>query len=294
MDKKNLLISFSGGETSAYMAKWLLENKQDEYDMVCVFANTGEETEETLEFVEYCDKTFNMNLVWVEAVVHSEMGVGTTHRVVDFKTASRKGEPFEAIISKFGIPNQAFPHCTRETKLRPITSYMKNGLGWKDYYTAIGIRSDEMDRINPNYLKNKLYYPLVTDIPTSKQKINAFWRDQPHRLQLKGYQGNCKTCWKKSFNKLMTISKENPEYFDFMRRMEDKYENFIPEGRNLTEEQLPLRFFRGKKSVDDIFEMAKEPFELSKDDHTVYDWQTSIFDVEVQQSNGCDESCEVF
>ena len=33
-NKKKLLVSFSGGETSAFMAHWLWKNKQDEFDMV--------------------------------------------------------------------------------------------------------------------------------------------------------------------------------------------------------------------------------------------------------------------
>lgn len=51
---KNLLVSFSGGETSAYLAKWLLDNKSKEYNMIFVFANTGDEEERTLEFVNEC------------------------------------------------------------------------------------------------------------------------------------------------------------------------------------------------------------------------------------------------
>ena len=38
---KRLFISFSGGETSGFMAQWLLANKAHEYDEVlCLFANT--------------------------------------------------------------------------------------------------------------------------------------------------------------------------------------------------------------------------------------------------------------
>ena len=68
-NRTKLLVSFSGGETSAYMSKWLIENKSDHYEMVFVFANTGEEAEETLQFVDQCDKTWDLNMVWVEALV---------------------------------------------------------------------------------------------------------------------------------------------------------------------------------------------------------------------------------
>ena len=58
--KKKLLVSFSGGETSAFMAQWLWKHKQDEYEMLFVFANTGQEKEETLQFVDKCE-----NEIWI-------------------------------------------------------------------------------------------------------------------------------------------------------------------------------------------------------------------------------------
>ena len=200
MQKKKLIISFSGGETSAFMSQWILNNKKDEFEIVCVFANTGQENEETLDFVEKCDKEFNLNLVWVEAVINPKFGEGVRHRIVDYKTASRNGQPFEDLISKMGMPNQSAPFCTRDLKLNPIKSYLRS-IGWKKYWTAIGIRADEFDRINPNRLKERLYYPLVSDIQMTKPMINFWWNQQSFRLNLKGYQGNCKWCYKKSTNK---------------------------------------------------------------------------------------------
>lgn len=294
MKKKKLLISFSGGETSGFMAQWILNHKKDEYEIICVFANTGQENEETLEFIEKCDKAFNMNLVWVEAVINPKMGEGVRHRIVDYNSASRDGQPFEDAIKKMGIPNQSAPYCTRDLKLAPIKSYLKS-IGWKDYYTAIGIRQDEVDRINSNYKEKKIYYPLVSEMPMTKPKINFWWNQQKFRLNLKGYQGNCKWCWKKSTNKLLTICVENPEYFDFPKRMEKEYENFIPETR-LHNELIkpPFRFFRGNKSVEDLFRLSKLPFKIAKDDATIYSWQMSIFDEDLDTTNGCDESCEVY
>ena len=290
--KKKLIILFSGGETSAFMAQWILNNKKDEFEIVCVFANTGQENEETLDFVEKCDKEFNLNLVWVEAVINPKFGEGVRHRIVDYKTASRNGQPFEDLISKMGMPNQSAPFCTRDLKLNPIKSYLRS-IGWKKYWTAIGIRADEFDRINSNRLKERLYYPLVSDIQMTKPMVNFWWNQQSFRLNLKGYQGNCKWCYKKSTNKLLTICVENPEYFDFPKKMEEKYENYVPNTRKNYD--VPIRFFRGNKSVNDLFELSKAPFKKSKNDATIYSWQTSIFDDNtLDLSNGCEESCEVY
>lgn len=298
MEKKNLLVSFSGGETSAYMAHWLKLNKSHEYDMVFVFANTGQENEQTLEFVDRCDKYFNLDLVWVEAVVHHNERKGCTHRIVNFESASRNGEPFEEVIKKYMIPNKGNNHCTRELKLNPIKSYMRS-IGWKksDYFTAVGIRSDEIDRISEKRIENKLYYPLVSDVSATKPMINDFWRRMPFRLELKGYEGNCMTCWKKSARKLATIAKKNPERFDFFRRMEEKYGYFISDGkRNNKNLKPPFKFFREERSVDDFFVICEDPnFEPASDDSSVYQYQKTLFDgVELDLNSGCIDSCELY
>ena len=297
MKKKKLCVSFSGGETSAYMAQWLKRFKQDEYEMVFIFANTGQENEETLKFVQECDDYFELGVVWVEAVFDMRHGKGTRHRVVDYKTASRDGEPYYNGIKKHGMPNTQNPWCTRDLKLYAIQSYLKRELGWKknDYWTAVGIRVDEIDRVNSKYKEEKIYYPLVSDQPMSKPKINFWWKNQPFRLQLKGYEGNCMWCFKKSFNKLMTIAKEKPHYFDFPKKMEKEFENYIPKSRSHNPNiKLPIRFFRSNWSVQDIFDNSKKPFSKPKDDSEVYTWQTNLFDDDLETNNGCQESCEVF
>lgn len=63
--KENVLCSFSGGETSAYMINWLLKNRPD-LNIKFVFANTGEENEETLVFVNECAKYFGIDIIWIE------------------------------------------------------------------------------------------------------------------------------------------------------------------------------------------------------------------------------------
>jgi hypothetical protein len=290
-----LSISFSGGETSAYMTWWLLNKFKGQKEMVVIFANTGEENEQTLEFVNKCDRLLNFNTVWVEAITNPIDGKGIKAKIVNYETASRNGEPFEAMIKKHGIPNISEKHCSRELKQYAIKAYLRN-IGWrKDYKTAIGIRADEIDRISENAVKENLWYPLV-GAGITKSNINTFWKNQSFRLELKGYEGNCNVCWKKSLRKLLTIAKEHPERFDNFKLWEQKYENYVPltkqHNKNI---KLPKRFFRQNLSVDNILELSKKPFTPASDDSIIYaDFQLKLFNYDLDISNGCIESCEVF
>jgi hypothetical protein len=299
---KNLLVSFSGGETSAFMSQWL-SNHADEHgyeNVVFVFANTGVERNETLTFVKQCDTLFNLNVHWVEALVNSESGAGTTHVSVNFETATRNTDwrtnentPFEQVIRKYGIPNISTPHCTRELKERPISSFAREYFKGEKYHTAIGIRTDEVDRINPNRKAKGFIYPLIHKhmIPATKPMINFYWRSQPYRLNLKGYQGNCAACWKKADKKLYAIANEGPEFFEFMAEMERKYGGFIPKNRLYSiissgnEPPKSVSFYRKNRTALDIVAEARKWKGKVHDDSTDYNYQLDLIG---------GESCEVF
>ena len=111
----NILISFSGGRTSAFMATLINElPRYKDWNKLFLFANTGKELPETLDFVNRCDKEFNLGVIWLEAVVNEGKGEGTDYKVVTYETAARDGEPFEAVIKKYGLPSKLWRHCTRE------------------------------------------------------------------------------------------------------------------------------------------------------------------------------------
>ena len=245
---KPLLISFSGGRTSAFMTRVLVDYIKDRETPIC-FANTGKEREETLWFVNECDKRWNLNVVWLEAVIHPEKGVGTTHRIVDYKTASRNGEPFEAMIEVYGIPNHAFPHCSRELKRRPMDSYCRS-LGFTEWERAIRIRADEQHRISS---EKNMTYPLV-EWAIDKRTIYDWWANQDFQLGLMEHEGNCDFCWKKSGNKLVRLARENPDRLNWWAEMERKYSDLVVPGRSATSE--PTYFFRGRRSANDIKELA--------------------------------------
>jgi 3'-phosphoadenosine 5'-phosphosulfate sulfotransferase (PAPS reductase)/FAD synthetase len=281
---KKLVISFSGGRTSGYMTKKILDTKSSDYDIKVIFANTGFENEATLQFVHDCDTHFGFNTVWIEGVTNPEYGAGMTHKVVTFETASRLGEPFEAMIKKYGISNLEAPHCTRNLKRVPIQSYLKSiGWGVRDYDLAIGIRTDELRRVKDDKSRS-VVYPLVDWFPSDKQDVLDWWEDQKFDLQLLEHQGNCKTCWKKSFAKLMRLHDEDRSQFDFFERMEEKYPRVGAEFAKYND--APDRvFFRGRTSIKTFRLMALNHKDMMARAPTQLD---------LYSDGGCSESCELY
>ncbi len=264
-------------------------------DILIVFMNTSQENDATLDFIHKCEIEFDLPIVWLEAVVHHGERKANTHKVVDYHTACRDGSVYEEHIKKYGIPNQKFCHCTRGLKLEPFRSYLKS-IGWKKgtYHTAIGIRDDESRRRSKSAEENNIIYPLMDWEPRSKPDVNSFWESQSFRLDLAGYQGNCKWCWKKSFRKLLTLIDDDPSIFDFPARMERDHLYVGPEFRKPegTPDGYHRTFFRGNLSVKDLMQMYKERGEewmRAENDAIVY----SGAEIKLDLDDGCVESCEI-
>jgi len=257
-----------------FMAGWCKEHLSDEYEIVNVMANTGEEHADTLRFADAGDRHFGLNLVWVEAVVHPGR-TACTHRVVSYETASRKGEPFEAVVAKYGLPNQTYKHCTRELKLNPINSYAES-IGWEkgSYTTAIGLRTDELRRVSKNADTGNLIYPLIDMFPTDKEDVLTYFEAFPWDLRIEEFDGNCKTCFKKSDAKLLAVYRNTPESFDFPIRLDALYKDVG--GNNIPG---PRRMFRGFRSAPQLVA------QFQRSDFNPYRMFTD---------GGCSESCELF
>lgn len=274
--KPRLRVSFSGGRTSAFMSIWLKQNMADVYDMRFVFANTGWEHPDTLRFVHEVDTRYGLGVVWVEAVPRRELGKSSGHRVVTYETASRNGEPFEAVVAAYGLPNMTFQLCNRELKRNAMQSYAQS-IGWENrsYQTAIGIRADETRRVNPKTVEaEKLIYPLVSMIPTSKDEVLAFFEDFDWDLRIPEHQGNCIGCFKKSDKKLLTLYREDPANFDFAIKLDQLYRNVGP--NNVPG---PRRMYRGFRSAPDL---------VAEFAATDASYRPSTHD------GGCSEQCDLF
>jgi hypothetical protein len=266
-------ISFSGGRTSAYMTKMLLDNFSDQYNFIVTFANTGREHPKTLEFVHNCDIHFGFNTVWLEAVVHHGERTACTHKIVSYETACRDGAVFEEIIKKYGVPNLVFQPCNREMKLNAMRSYRKS-IGADDAITAIGIRMDESRRINAKAAQMQIAYPLVDIWPTDKQDVLDWWEDQAFDLGIEEFEGNCQGCFKKSDAKQFKQIAKDRSIFDWTDRMETLYSSVGPQDG----ERVFFRKHRSTKMLIAEYEALGGNVSLAKTDPYA--------------DGGCSESCE--
>ena len=270
MKEKLLVCTFSGGRTSAFMALLLKDlPKYKDFKKIFIFANTGKELPQTLEFINKCDKEWNLNIVWLEANVILEKGVGTGFKIVNYKTASRNGKPFEDMLKKYPLPNNIASNCTRELKQRPIDKFVKS-LKYKEVYTAMGIRFDERHRESNSAEKQNIIYPLIYDLKVDNKFIRDWWDRQSFDLDLKDYEGNCDLCFKKSLKKRLTIIKENPNISNWWLEMEKKYSS----------ETIPRFDLRTNKSIQELIDISKKPFKKAKDLHELDKEQCDLFEYE--------------
>jgi 3'-phosphoadenosine 5'-phosphosulfate sulfotransferase (PAPS reductase)/FAD synthetase len=230
-------ISFSGGRTSAYMLWRVLQAHGGSLPSDCVvcFANTGKEEEATLRFVRECGLQWNVDIHWVE---YRNDDVGFAE--VNFDTASREGEPFEAIIRKRQyLPNPVTRFCTVELKIRAMHKWLRANwqlLGWETTDIAwnqmIGIRADEMRRVSKirarghstETTKETMLMPLA-DAGVTLTTIEEFWQSQPFKLELPTYKGktmsgNCDLCFLKGASQVASLIAEKPSRAIWWAKME--------------------------------------------------------------------------
>lgn len=221
-------ISFSGGRTSAYMLWRVLQsnNGLPDNSVVC-FANTGKEEEATLRFVQRCSDEWRVPITWVEYKWAEE--TSERFKVVDFNTASRDGEPFEALIkARNFLPNPVSRFCTVEMKVRAIHRYLKS-IGWAEWTSMLGIRADEQRRLakigNQDYGKHEEKIAPLGTAGITKEMVGDFWRNQPFDLGLPNMNGvtmhgNCDLCFLKGASQVFSLIKEKPERAVWWAKME--------------------------------------------------------------------------
>ena len=221
----NVLISFSGGRTSGFMLHEILEANQGLPDTTkVVFANTGREMPQTLNFVQDCSEHWDVPITWLE---YDRVDNKVAYKVVSHNSAARNGEPFEKMLYRPYLPNAVARFCTAELKVRTIKRYLVKQ-GWKHWHSCIGIRADEARRINKKQKEDRwtFWYPLY-HANVTKKEVMQFWNGHTFDLRLHGpngvtAKGNCDGCFLKSEATLAMMWREHPDRMQWWADMETK------------------------------------------------------------------------
>lgn len=131
------LLHVSGGRTSGMLLCRMLDayDGQLPANIRAVFANTGKEHEKTLLFIREMERRWQVPIAWVEYVYRADASGGirdpkNTFRVVDYDTASRRGEPFAMLIRAHKLlPNAHKRICTADLKVETAARFARTRLG---------------------------------------------------------------------------------------------------------------------------------------------------------------------
>jgi 3'-phosphoadenosine 5'-phosphosulfate sulfotransferase (PAPS reductase)/FAD synthetase len=237
--------------------------------LIVCFANTGREDEATLRFVRECGRRWGITIVWLE-YRHAE----GEHRfeVVDFDTASRDGEPFEALIrARSFLPNPVTRFCTVELKIRTMHRYLKS-LGWWDLADGwdqfIGIRADEQRRVakirnrgaSTENSRETMCIPLA-DAGIAVGDVGEFWAAQPFNLELislngRTLAGNCDLCFLKPPAQRLSLIAERPGRVVWWARMEAETKSKEPKSSRAA------RFTKDGPSYAELARFATEQVDM--------------------------------
>ena len=226
------LISFSGGRTSGFMLWNIIQAHGGSLpeDIHVVFANTGKEAPETLDFVNDISKKWGIKINWLEMYLGNERPIYRTKEVT-YETAARNGEPFEALLDhRKYLPNPVTRFCTSELKIKVMYRFMRKIKGYKDWFNIIGLRYDEPRRVSSAMKQYNTWTNLtpMNDAKHTVEDVTAFWNKQNFDLNLtnangKTPAGNCDLCFLKGMDTTISILKERPEMADWWIKQEQKF-----------------------------------------------------------------------
>lgn len=232
------LISFSGGRTSGFMLKHIIDAHGGTLpaDVHVAFANTGREMPETLDFVQECSERWGVRIVWLEFDPKAPHKIA----VVSHNSASRNGEPLAAVFGERQmLPNPVMRFCTIDSKIKRLHAYARHSLGLAFWADVKGLRADEPERVAKQHARaasgkdGKSFGRPVMPLDTAgvtKRDVAAWWARQPFDLRLQNVNGktplgNCDLCFLKGAANIVGILRDRPELADWWIAQERRFES---------------------------------------------------------------------
>ena len=252
-------ISFSGGRTSAFMLKQIINAYGGELpkDIIVCFANTGKELPETLDFVHEVETKWGVKVNWLELEINDDRPIWS-QKLVNYETASRAGETFDELIIKTQmVPNLHRRICTIQLKIKPIERFMRS-LGYEEWYQVLGLRYDEPKRVVDSKAQQQRYINIcpMYDAKHTNEDVLEFWRKQNFDLKIptvngKAAAGNCDLCFLKGTKTTLNLMHEKPELANWWIEKETIMERSFRHNRPNYISLLDLSKEKPKDYIDD-------------------------------------------
>jgi len=241
----NVLLSLSGGRSSAAMLRLLLDQHGGALpaNFKVIFNNTGKEHDATYDFLQRIQDDWKVEIIGLElSGFVSDKEVAYKH--VTFDNAARKGEPFYVLMEhKLGFPpRRANRLCTLYMKVLPSIQYATAELGWASYTQLLGYRSDELSRLHNARMRcGKSKLPYIPEAPLIRAGINkaavlSFFAQYEFDLGIPDNCGNCTFCFLKDEVKLRRVMQQMPGEIDWWIELEKHW------GKGTDKGKYPLQY----------------------------------------------------
>ena len=276
---KRRVVSFSGGRTSAYLCKIMIEIFGRE-NVDFIYMDTGAEHQKTYDFIRNVNREFGLDLVCLRGDFNQPLGKGHQYHIVDIENIKPDLEPYRTMVNKYGTPSAASGWCTSRMKEETHDKYCDDNYGKGNYQTWIGIRADEPKRLGGVGKSDSLrYMSEVTD--AEKYDVLKFWSKMPFDLDIDEWLGNCVFCFKKSNLKLAAAQRDEPElYIKWLEMVEAAPDRNKRDGRN------SMHMYRKQKTLPEVIAVFNGS--------TGEEIKARIRGSKMIDTNSCSESCEVF
>jgi len=227
---------FSGGSTSGMMAALIAmmpDFRPERWTFV--FANTGREMPETMDFIcRVNEKFLDGKLVCLE---YMESNV---YKTVPLELCNMDGLPFESYLKDYGFrPSYQYDSCDEYLKFeayewlsrkmmltnRGRTGTLRYNLGYRFdepwLYRYVIPRNDEI-LANPKNFGRLDCVPLMLAGIVAKD-VDEFWKKQGFKLELERWKGNCDFCPWKGVRDTVQMIREHPDRIQWWLDMAEKY-----------------------------------------------------------------------
>ena len=213
------ILAYSGGSESTYMLDYVLRNDMP-LDRV-VFADTGLEYDETMEYIQKVERYYG---ILIQRVAPEK-----TFEDVFYSTVSRGAN--EGMMVGYPLVAKGFGcYWCRDAKVKPIEKLEEKGKN-KVY---LGYTASEKHRIQK--VKDNLIYPLIENgIDESITKPFLKKRNIINEIYEKGYsRSGCYLCPKQPTKSLHTLYTLEPDKWEYMKTLERHQNRPFKPGKSLS------------------------------------------------------------